>query len=314
MKENETIQATGFATGLGANIGANSLSRRAFLGRLALLAGGSAVVMACGTQGGTIAPSPTPSSTGRPTVAADTASAASQDALDVMIEAGPVQFEANGDTLLGYLARPSLPGLHPGVLLVHENRGLLPHFLDVTRRLAGEGYVTLAVDMLSRKGGTDSFPDTSAMLNALRGIPTDQIVADGNAGVRYLQDQSFVEGNRVGAMGFCFGGGIVWLMAVGNPDLRAAVPFYGSAPPLEDVANLQVPVLGIYAGSDARINAGVPALEAALMAEGKNYRFVTYPGANHAFFNDTGSRYHPQAAGEAWLATLDWFEEHLMDS
>ena len=103
-------------------------------------------------------------------------------------------------------------------------------------------------------------------------------------------------------------------MAVGNPELRAAVPFYGSAPPLEDVPNLQAPVLGIYAGADARINAGVPDLEAALKAQGKNYKFVTYPGANHAFFNDTGSRYHPQAAGEAWLETLEWFEDHLMDS
>ena len=103
-------------------------------------------------------------------------------------------------------------------------------------------------------------------------------------------------------------------MAVGNPELRAAVPFYGSAPPLEDVANLQVPVLGIYAGEDARINGGVPALEDVLKAEQKNYKFVTYPGAGHAFFNDTGSRYHPQAAEGAWLETLEWFEEYLMDS
>jgi len=152
------------------------------------------------------------------------------------------------------------------------------------------------------------------MRNALRGIPTDQIVEDGNAGVRFLQDQPYVISTRVGVMGFCFGGSITWLMAVRNPELRAAVPFYGSAPPLEEVPNLRVPVLGIYAGEDARINAGVPALEEVLKAEGKNYKFVTYPGANHAFFNDTGSRYHPEAAGEAWLETLSWFEDHLMDS
>ena len=302
MKGNETFQIAG----LDRNFCTGSLSRRAFLGRLALLAGGSAVVMACGAQSTAIAPGRTPSPTAVSPVATTSEEAT--------IESGPVEFVANGNTLLGYLARPASPGPHPGVLLVHENRGLLPHFLDVTRRLAREGYVTLAVDMLSRKGGTNSFPDTGAMRSALSGIPTDQIVDDGNAGAQFLQDQPYVDGNRIGDMGFCLGGGIVWMMAVGNPELRAAVPFYGSAPPLEEVPNLQVPVLGIYAGSDARINAGVPGLEAALKAEGKKYKFVTFPGANHAFFNDTGSRYHPQAAGEAWLETLDWFEEHLMDS
>ena len=148
----------------------------------------------------------------------------------------------------------------------------------------------------------------------MRRIPTEQIFGDGNAAVRFLKNQPYVLRNRVGATGFCFGGSIVWLMAVRNPELRAAVPFYGSAPPLEEVPNLQVPVLGIYAGEDTRINAGVPGLKAALKAEGKNYKFVTYPGANHAFFNDTGSRYHPQAAEGAWTETLDWFEDHLMDS
>lgn len=302
MKEGHTTQFTGHTTAHPEDFSAVSLSRRAFLGRLALLAGGSALVLACGAEATAVAPARPSTSTA--------AAPPEQDA----IEAGPVEFEANGNTLFGYLSRPALPGPHPGVLVVHENRGLLPHFPDVTRRLAREGYVALAVDMLSRKGGTDSFPDPGAMRGALREIPTDQIVEDGNAGVRYLQDQPYVIGNRVGVMGFCFGGAITWLMAVGNPELRAAVPFYGSAPPLETVPGLQVPVLGIYAGEDTRIGAGVPDLEAALKAEGKDYKFVTYAGANHAFFNDTGSRYHPQAAGQAWIETLDWFEDHLMDS
>ena len=286
------------------------LSRRAFLARLALAAGGAAAALACGAGATAVAPTRPPSPTPEPTAEEAAPSPTKEDT----IEAGPVEFEVNGATLLGYLSRPILPGPHPGVLVVHENRGLLPHFLDVTRRLAREGYVALAVDMLSRQGGTDSFADTNAMLGALRGIPTDQIVDDGNAGVKFLQDRPYVMKNRVGAMGFCFGGSIVWLMGVRNPELRAAVPFYGSAPPLEEVPNLQFPVLGIYAGEDARINAGVPDLEETLKFEGKKYKFVTYPGANHAFFNDTGSRYHPGAAGEAWLETLDWLEEHLMDS
>ena len=222
--------------------------------------------------------------------------------------------DADGETLLGYLSRPTLPGPHPAILIVHENRGLLPHFHDITRRYAREGYVALAIDMLSRQGGADSFADGNDMRAALSRIPQDQVVYDGNAAVKYLQSLPYVRDDRVGATGFCFGGSIVWQMAVGNPELRAAVPFYGSAPSLDDVAGMQVPVLGIYAGEDSRINTGVPALEAALIAQNKEYKFVTYPGANHAFFNDTGSRYHPQAAESAWMEALDWFEDHLMDT
>ncbi|MCI0849121.1 MAG: dienelactone hydrolase family protein [Chloroflexi bacterium] len=284
-----------------------SLSRRTFLSRLALVAGGSAVALACGSEA-TASPSPTAESTTAP------ARTGGDSAKPDSIEAGPIEFDADGEKLLGYLSRPTLPGPHPAIVVVHENRGLLPHFLDLTRRLAREGYVALAIDMLSRQGGADSFADANEMRTALGRIPRDQVVYDGNAAVAFLQDQSYVRRDRVGAMGFCFGGSIVWLMAVGNPELKAAVPFYGSAPPLEDVANLQVPVLGIYAGEDSRINAGVPSLEAELLAQQKDFKFVTYPGAGHAFFNDTGSRYHPQAAEGAWMETLDWFEDHLMDA
>lgn len=224
-----------------------------------------------------------------------------------------MEFEFDVDALLGYLSRPTLPGPHPGIVMVHENRGLLPHSQDVTRRFAREGYVALAVDMLYKEGSADSFANSSEMLLALRRIPTKQIFGDGNAAVRFLQNQPYVLRDQVGATGFCFGGNIVWLMAVRNPELRVAVPFYGSAPPLEEVPNLQVPVLGIYAREDTRINAGVPGLKEALKAEGKNYKFVTYPGANHAFFNDTASHHH-QAAEGTWTETVDWFEDHLMVS
>ncbi|MBC8280202.1 MAG: dienelactone hydrolase family protein [Chloroflexi bacterium] len=292
-----------------------SFSRRAFLSRLAIIAGGSAVALACGSEATALAPtatSPPSPTTAPPAIPATTA--ASSDSSE-SIEAGPVEFDGNGAKLLGYLSRPTLPGPHPAIVVVHENRGMLPHFEDITRRYAREGYVALAVDMLSREGGAGAFSgDATAMLTALRGVPTDQVVADGNAAVSFLQDQSYVRRDRVGATGFCFGGSIVWLMAVSNPELRAAVPFYGSAPPLEDVPNLQTPVLGIYAGEDSRINAGVSALEDALKSEGKDFKFVSYPGASHAFFNDTGSRYHPEAAEGAWMETLNWFEDHLMDT
>ena len=223
-----------------------------------------------------------------------------------------MEFEGNGASLKGYLSRPKGPGPHPAVLVIHENRGLLPHFPDVTRRLAVEGYAALAVDMLSREGGTGTFANTNDARDALRKIARDQIVGDADAGVAYLQAQDFVRRDRVGAMGFCFGGSIVWLLAVRNKEIRAAVPFYGSAPPLEEVANLNIPVLGIYGAEDNRINAGVPDLEAALKGLGKTYKFRTFAGANHAFFNDTGRRYHPEAAGGAWRETLAWFETHLM--
>lgn len=288
-----------------------SLSRQAFLSRLALVAGGSAVALACGSEA--TAPAPTAPATSSPSPTAAPTNPPAPTGGD-SIEAGPIEFDADGETLLGYLSRPTLPGPHPAIVVVHENRGLLPHFQDVTRRYAREGYVALAVDMLSRQGGADAFADGNEMRAALSRIPQDQVVYDGNAAVKWLQDQTYVRSDRMGATGFCFGGSVVWMMAVGNPELRAAVPFYGSAPPLEDVANMQVPVLGIYAAEDSRINAGVPSLEAELMARQKEYKFMTYPGANHSFFNDTGSRYHPQAAEGAWMEALDWFEDRLMDT
>lgn len=177
----------------------------------------------------------------------------------------------------------------------------MPHFHYITRRYAREGYVALAIDALSRKGGADAFADPADMLAALRQVLTDQVVADGNSAVSFRQNQSYVRRDPIGATWFCFGGSIVWLMAVSNPELRAVVPFYGGAPPLESVANLREPVLGIYAGEDSRINSGVASLETALRSEDKEYKFVTYPRANHSFFNDTGSRYHPQAAEGAWM-------------
>ena len=161
-----------------------SLSRRAFLARLGLVAGGAAVALACGAEATAIAPTRPPSPTPEPTAEEAAPAPTSEDAID----SGPVEFEADGDTLLGYLSRPTLPGPHPAIVVVHENRGLLPHFEDVTRRFAREGYVALAVDMLSREGGADSFADANEMLAALRRIPTEQIVGDGNAAARFLQE------------------------------------------------------------------------------------------------------------------------------
>ena len=286
-----------------------TVSQRGFLRLAAVAAGGSVAALACGVEATPVPPTAIPATAPPPSQPQAGVRVAENDS---RIQAGPVEFQGNGASLKGYLSRPTGPGPHPAVLVIHENRGLLPHFPDVTRRLAVEGYAALAIDMLSREGGTGTFADTGAARDALRKIARDQIVGDADAGVAYLQAQDFVRRERVGVMGFCFGGSITWLLAVRNPEIRAAVPFYGGAPPLEEVPNLDIPVLGIYAAEDDRINAGVPDLETALKGLGKTYKFRTFAGANHAFFNDTGRRYHPEAAGGAWRETLAWFETYLM--
>jgi carboxymethylenebutenolidase len=197
------------------------------------------------------------------------------------------------------------------VLVIHENRGLLPHFPDVARRLAQASYVALALDLVSREGGSEKFTDPAQAGAALRQIPQARLLEDMSSGVRYLQNLPGVRRDRIGAVGFCFGGGLVWLLSVRNPELKAAVPFYGSRPPLDEVPNLRAAVLGIYADLDTRINAGMPELEAALKQQNKTYQVITYQGSNHGFFNDTGARYHPEAAAAAWKETLAWFDRYL---
>jgi carboxymethylenebutenolidase len=277
------------------------------------LIGGGAVVgtsllgsLACETV-----PTVTPSATGLPTAVPVLEPGMTVDPNDPRIEAGPVEFSTAAGPMLGYLSRPREGGPNPAILVIHENRGLQPHFPDVTRRFALEGYTALAIDLLSRQGGTGAFADSDQARDALGEITQDEFMADLNASVDYLQTRSQVQADRIGVTGFCFGGGLTWLMAVRNPDIAAAVPFYGSAPPLDEVANLNIPVLAIYAGNDTRIGEGVPDLEAALTEQNKQYRVITYPGADHGFFRDTGERYHPEAAGQAWTAALGYFGEHL---
>lgn len=309
------------------------LSRREFLRRLALITGGTALTLSLaellGCRPGASPPATavpaaptlmsTPTATPAPTAApTPTATSTPEPGVtvrpdDPSLEAGQVEFRSDGMTLLGYLARPKAPGPHPAMLVIHENRGLLPHFPDVARRLAKAGYVSLALDLVSRQGGTARFTDPAAAGAALRQVSTDQFVEDLNSGVRYLQSLPYVRRERVGTIGFCFGGGLVWLSAVRNTQIKAAVPFYGARPLLEEVPNLRAAVLGIYAENDTFINPGVPDLEAALKRHNKTYRFVTYPGTRHAFFNDTFDRYHPEAAAAAWRETLAWLDRYLKE-
>jgi carboxymethylenebutenolidase len=139
-------------------------------------------------------------------------------------------------------------------------------------------------------------------------------VNDFKSGWQYLQGQSFADADRAGMTGFCFGGGVTWQVAVHMPELLAASPYYGPHPVPSDVPNIQAAVLAIYGGEDSRINSGIPAIEEAMQANNKIYEKIIYPGADHAFHNDTGSRYNPEAARDAWGRTLAWFEQYVRNA
>ncbi|MFI9635954.1 dienelactone hydrolase family protein [Nocardia sp. NPDC051929] len=197
-----------------------------------------------------------------------------------------------------------------GVLVVHENKGLTDHIRSVTGRFAGAGYSALAVDLLSARGGTATFADPAEATAELSRIPQDQLVADLRAGLDELQRR--VEEKKLGATGFCFGGGLTWLLLASGPSqLAAATPFYGPFPDNGDLTASKAAVLGIYAAADARVNASRAAAEAALARSGNPHQIFTAPDADHAFFNDTGQRYNATAATEAWRRVFDWYGTYL---
>jgi carboxymethylenebutenolidase len=255
------------------------------------------------------------SSTGEPVATQPPASAPYGTVMpdDPAITASEVEVGAPDAILLGYLARPANEAPAPIILVCHENRGLTPHIQDVTRRFAKAGYVALAVDLLSRQGGSAVLGEGNVP-GALGSIEPDQFVEDFKSGWRSLDGQPFVLHERVGMTGFCFGGGVTWRVATQMPELLAAVPFYGPHPPVEDVPNINAAVLAIYGELDSRINGGIPAIEEAMAANNKIYEKVIYPNADHAFHNDTGSRFNPEAAQDAWSKTLAWFEQYVRNA
>jgi carboxymethylenebutenolidase len=242
----------------------------------------------------------------------DTASAAPGTVTvdDPMVSAGAVIFPGVDADLQGYLARPAAGDPAPAILVCHENRGLTEHIQDVTRRFAKAGYTALAVDLLSRQGGSAAL-SSSEVPGILSTITPDQFVQDFLSGWRWLQDQGYTLDERVGMTGFCFGGGVTWRVATQMPELKAAVPFYGPHPELSDVPNIQAAVLAIYGENDTRINQGIPAIEEAMQENGKTYTKIIYPDADHAFFNDSGGRYNPAAAADAWQQMLAWFQQYV---
>jgi len=211
--------------------------------------------------------------------------------------------------LMAYHAQPAEGGPFPAALICHENRGLTEHIKDVTRRLASAGYAALAVDLLTREGGTAAL-DSSEVPGMLGNTPPEQFVQDFIGGWEWLKSQEYVSPDGVVMTGFCFGGGVTWRVAIGLPELRAAVPFYGPHPAPEELQSVNAAVLAIYAESDQRINQSIPQIEAAMEEYGNVYEHVIYPDTSHAFHNDTGSRYVAEAAMDAWSRTLAWFEKY----
>jgi carboxymethylenebutenolidase len=208
-----------------------------------------------------------------------------------------------------YLVRPAgIAGRLPAILVIHENRGLNPYIEDVARRFAMAGFMAMAPDGLTSVGGYPGNDDDGRELQ--KTVDPEKLLNDFFAGFEYLMARDDCTG-KVGAVGFCYGGGVVNAIAVAYPELAAAVPFYGRQPAPEDAAAIQSPLLLHYAELDESINEGWPAYEAALQAAGKNYTAHVYPGVNHGFHNDTTPRYDTEAAALAEERTIAFFKQYL---
>lgn len=267
------------------------IDRRTFMDRLAALAGSAAAAAAL-----------------LPLLQNDYARAATIADNDARLTTERVSYDAGGTTMSGYLARLKGGGKRPAVIVIHENRGLNPHIADIARRMALEGFLAFAVDALAPVGGTPADEDKGReMIASLNTAETAQRIA---AAVPFLAKHAESTGH-VGAMGFCWGGGMANRIAVLSPELKAGVAYYGAQVPAADVPRIQAALLLHYAGLDSRINAGIPAYEEALKAAGKRYTVYVYPNANHAFNNDTGNRYDKTAADLAWKRTVAFFAEQL---
>jgi carboxymethylenebutenolidase len=291
------------------------ITRREAVRRLALLGmtttSASALLAACAAQ-----ISPAPSASGSATSAPATASSPSaggagsavptSSAATVAGEA--ISFPGPAGDLQGFLARSATPS--GAMLVIHENRGLTDHIRSVASRLAADAYTSLAIDLLSEEGGSAALGDPGNVSAALAAATTERLVGDMAAGLSELERR--VPGAKLGIIGFCFGGGMVWtLLDAGEPRLAAAIPFYGPAPSAPDFSGEKAAVLGVYAELDDRVNASRDRAEAALQAAALTHEIKIYPGVDHAFFNDTAGRYDATQAAAAYADVLAWLGRHL---
>jgi carboxymethylenebutenolidase len=280
------------------------ITRREAMRRLGLLGIGSAaatsLLAAYGSSSNASAQSDATAAT------ATTAQARAEGGVEgwAVVGTQPITFRGPRGTLQGAWA-PAKQA-KGGVLVIHENRGLVDHIRIVAGRLAANGYSALAIDLLSEEGGTARIGDEAKVAAILAQADPTRFDADMKAGVSELRRR--VRGKKLAAIGFCFGGGMVWrLLAAGESRLAAAVPFYGPFPENGDLGDARAAVLGLYGGLDARVGATRPAARAALRKAGLRNQVMVFQQADHAFFNDTGPRFNAPAAAEANRRMLDWF-------
>jgi carboxymethylenebutenolidase len=267
------------------------LDRREFLKKLAILAGGTAAAI-----------------TLLPLIDNKYAQAQVVPRDDSRLHVEDIKYPGETGDVLAHFARPKGDKKLPGVIVIHENRGLNPHTEDVARRVAIEGFIAIAPNALSPFGGTPE--DVNEARAQMRKLDREKTLKNYLAAVKYLKTHPQSTG-KVGCTGFCWGGGVTNQVAVHSPDLKVAVPFYGRQPASEDVPKIKASLLCHYAGLDERINQGIPEFEAALKKASIDYKIFMYEGAAHAFFNNTSSRYHEEAALLAWERTIAFFKQKL---
>jgi carboxymethylenebutenolidase len=295
------------------------MSRRELLRRVLIVTGSVPLTasvltaLGCGSDADdeadeTVASGTSPAGTtaATPTTAGATPSEAPPDSPAVTEE--DIEFEGPASPLFGRLAMPSV-ATAPGILVIHENRGLNDHIREVAARYAAEGFVALAVDLVSRNGG--STEDTNANMGFLSSLDGAAVREDLSAYALHLQGLEGVQAGGIGVVGYCLGGGYTWEAAVGVPGVRAAVPYYGPCAVIDELADSEAAILAIYGESDSRVTSQAEEVRAALEARGLPYEVQIYPGAGHAFFNDTGQNYNAEAAADAFDRTVAWFEEYL---
>ncbi len=268
------------------------LDRREFLKKLAIIVGGTAAANAL-----------------LPLLENNYAKAEVVSKDDPRLYTSHIKYPGATGEVTANFVRPKGEEKLPGVLVIHENRGLNPHIEDVTRRMALEGFLAMAPDALSPLGGTPE--DSGRAPSLLQKLDNQSTIKNYLAAVKYLKTHPVSTG-KVGCVGFCWGGGIANQLAVNSPDLLAVVPFYGMQPATEEVSKMKAPLLFHYAGVDERINKGIPAFEAALKKASVDYKIYMYEGAAHAFLDDTrAARYNKEAAQLAWQRTISFLKEKL---
>jgi carboxymethylenebutenolidase len=233
-----------------------------------------------------------------------------ENAEDLVVQ--DVEFPGEGGKVFGHFAYPkTLTEPQPGVIIIHENRGLVDHIKDVTRRAARAGFCAVGVDLLSRQGGTQNFTEPTQQTAAYNRTTQDQRRADIIAALDFLKFNDKVIYDRIGVTGFCAGGGNTWDLIVNVPEIAAAVPFYGTPPPIEDLQKIQTPVLGMYAETDRTLTLRMAPVMTEMITRQKVFGLNVYQGVGHAFHNDTGAAYNAEAACDAWSRTIAFFNRHL---